>query len=117
VIGNGADNILIAMRGNDVMTGGGGTDQFLFSAGFGSDLITDFVGDLFAGAGSGDVIDFSGVSEVTNFTAFSGALTAVGSDLVYDFGGDGADVLTFAGLGAGDLLESDFVFAEDPFLV
>jgi Ca2+-binding RTX toxin-like protein len=37
------DDLLDGGTGNDVMTGGGGNDTFVFGAGYGNDVVTDFV--------------------------------------------------------------------------
>ena len=51
--GGSGNDLLVGGSGNDLMTGGSGNDQFVFAAGFGKDIITDFVPghdriDLFA---------------------------------------------------------------------
>jgi Ca2+-binding RTX toxin-like protein len=42
LFGDGGDNELLGRQGNDVMTGGGGADHYLFGRQNGTDTITDF---------------------------------------------------------------------------
>jgi Ca2+-binding RTX toxin-like protein len=45
-IGNSLNNVITANEGNNILTGGGGTDTFVFGPSFGKDAITDFhIGD------------------------------------------------------------------------
>ena len=53
--GGAGQDSLIGGLGNDTLTGGAGNDSFHFEAGFGRDVITDFV----EGAGLGDVVEFA----------------------------------------------------------
>ncbi|MGX5735820.1 Ig-like domain-containing protein [Bosea thiooxidans] len=75
--GSGDDRIA-GGAGDDVLTGGSGHDAFVFAAGFGKDVISDFK----TTGSSSDVLEFS--SEV--FADFEAALEAadqVGSDVVF----------------------------------
>lgn len=76
--GNGNDNILTGGGGNDTLTGKGGIDTFLFGAGSGQDIITDF------SAAQGDIID---VSAYTHGVAHTAYLHQVGADTQIDLGG------------------------------
>lgn len=63
--GRGGDDILFGDRGSDTLTGGEGRDQFLFTAGDGTDVITDFkVGtDILA------IFGFAGVQQIRQIGA------------------------------------------------
>lgn len=65
IIGGGDGDIIFGDLGNDTLTGGGGDDIFLYNAGDGSDVITDFnagnTGTLSDGdSTNNDFIDLSG---------------------------------------------------------
>lgn len=54
LIGNGSDNVIKGNAGNDRLSGGDGNDRFVFSKGFGNDVVSDF--DALA-AGGQDKLD------------------------------------------------------------
>src|SRR5262245_11165880 len=84
--------------GNDTLTGGKGPDQFVFNAGFGNDIITDF--------GKGDRIQFD--SEV--FATPQAVLDAshqVGADTVITL--DANNTITLQGVQLASLHEHDFL--------
>ncbi|MGX5733225.1 glycerophosphodiester phosphodiesterase family protein [Bosea thiooxidans] len=75
--GSGDDRIA-GGAGDDVLTGGSGHDAFVFAAGFGKDVISDFK----TTGSSSDVLEFS--SEVfADATAALAAADQVGSDVVF----------------------------------
>ena len=81
IIGNSGNNILNGLGGADILTGGQGSDKFVFTAlahstPSASDLITDFV------TGS-DIIDFSTID----------ANTSKGGNQAFAFGGHNANVV------------------------
>ncbi len=112
--GNGGDDIiqgldgddqLIGDRGDDLLVGGAGNDTFLYFAGDGADVITDFQ----AGAGSDDAIRLFNLGPA--FDTFAEVLAAtsdVGGDAVIDFGG--GDQITLQGVTTANLHQDDFVF-------
>lgn len=59
ILGTIGDDIFAPNQGNDVITGGGGNDLFIFADNNGKDLIFDF--------GLGDLIDLREVSSITSF--------------------------------------------------
>ena len=119
--------------GNDLLVGGGGerppvrrlrgsqgqrthglhrrgADRFVFANGSGLDTIFDFQDDF-------DLIDLTGFAGITGFGDLSPSnVSQIGADTVIDLGaaaggaGD-QDVLTLAGFDAGDLDQTDFLFA------
>jgi len=74
--GRAGNDSLEGGAGNDTMTGGSGNDTFIFHAGSGQDIITDFT----AGAGAGDVIQFDSAI-FASYTAVMAAASQVGNDV------------------------------------
>ena len=105
IIGNSGNNVLTGGGGGDTLTGGGGNDTFVYSAGYGSEVVTDFV----AGPGGIDVINLQGMSSVHTLADILARATQSGADTVINFGG--GDVLTLQNVTIGNLVSSDFVFA------
>lgn len=104
IIGNAANNVIIGGAGDDTMTGGGGKDRFVFGAGFGHDMITDFD----ATSRLHDVIaiahDFLG-----SFSAVKHHASIAGGDVVIMV--DAADSITLASVHhLSSLSAGDFVF-------
>ena len=93
-----------APRGNDIMTGGGGVDTFVFNGSkFGNDVITDFQSQ---GRGH-DNIQFSN----TVFNSFAAVLAhaaQVGTDVVISY--DAADSVTLKNVALSNLTQHDFHF-------
>jgi Ca2+-binding RTX toxin-like protein len=88
------NDTIVCGAGSDFLTGGGGHDQFVFRAGDGSDVITDFrgVGKGNApspkGLAEGDVLTFEGAG----YTAKNMLLTQEGKNLVVSFEGKDTQV-------------------------
>ncbi len=101
--GNGADE-LIGGAGNDILIGGVGDDTFVFNAGFGNDVITDFE----AGAGVGDIIQFA-TDVFANFTEVMDAATQIGGDTVIEL--DSSNTITLKDVMLTSLHQDDFSFA------
>jgi len=69
--------------GNDVLTGGGGGDTFVFRANSGYDLITDFhPGASGNVAINPDAVRLTGYAQFTTFAQVKAALSQVGNDVV-----------------------------------
>ena len=96
--GNSGSNVLHGHDGADTLRGGG-DDLFRFDSGAGVDTITDFTDGE-------DRIDLRGHTGVTSFSDLR--ITRSSGDAVIDLG-DG-DRLTLAGVRAGVLDDSDFLF-------
>ncbi|WP_413872373.1 S8 family serine peptidase [Albidovulum sp.] len=101
--GEAGDDSLLGGIGNDTLWGGAGADRFIFAAGCGSDLVTDFEGGI-DGLMLDDVLWGGGLSVAQ---AIANHAATVGSDIVLDFGG--GNMITLAGLAATGLAESDLV--------
>lgn len=96
--GEAGDDTLIGGAGNDRMSGGTGNDVFVFSDGFGRDVIEDFQNGL-------DLLDFSDNAAVSDLSDLS-LRTFRGNAVVDDGAGN---VLVLTGM-AGLLDAGDFVF-------
>ncbi len=106
IIGNNNVNVLDGGLGDDTLTGGESSDTFIIRSNGGSDTITDFNVQL-------DVLDFSNVAGVTNFTEAWATLkmTPHVNPAVshwFDFGG-GNELLLYNAFGA--FSEANFAFA------
>lgn len=99
--GNQGKDLLDGGLGDDTLVGNGGADVFVFSEGYGEDLIRTFQDGV-------DKIDVSGFG-FTSFEEFEDAVSSRGQRTEIDFG-DG-DVLTISGVSAANLDASDFIFA------
>ncbi|MEM1049354.1 MAG: cadherin-like domain-containing protein [Pseudomonadota bacterium] len=101
--GTGADR-LVSDIGNDIMTGNADNDVFVFGLNNGNDEITDFV----AGAGTDDVLDFSGYATLFSFVAdLLATATQEGSDVVFQLTPE--DTLTLRSVALANLDEDDFI--------
>jgi len=98
--GDDGKNLLTGGRGNDILTGYGAADTFIFSGHFGKDEITDFSGK--------DRVDFSqGPILFKDFDAMVAHVTVSGDDLVIHHG---KDTLTLDHTDKSDLHASQFHF-------
>ena len=87
---------IVGGSGNDRLTGGTGNDLFLFTAGHGDDVITDFVA-----GGADDRLQISGYSTYDS-------KSQVGSDTLLTFGNDS---ILLKNVDAAALAGVDFLFA------
>ena len=97
------DDTLTGGLGDDVLTGGAGRDRFVFAAGFGDDIITDFQ----AGKAAGDILQFS-KGLFANLGSVLAASQQVGADVVITASPE--DTLTLQNLQLGALHANDFAF-------
>jgi Ca2+-binding RTX toxin-like protein len=79
--GRGGNDIVAGGSGDDILEGSAGSDTFIFYAGFGNDIITDFS----AGSSIGDVIEFhdgifSDFNELIQAASISGTSTIITVD-------------------------------------
>jgi len=103
ILGSTGNNTLKSTSGDDLFTGNGGTDTFVFAASFGKDVIKDFA----ATGRSHDVIQFS----KTTFDSFASVLShasQVDQDVVIS---SGSDTLTLKSTKLSSLNSGDFHFA------
>jgi serralysin len=97
LMGGNGDDSLDGGAGDDSLTGGKGPDQFVFNAGFGDDVITDFENN--------DVIQFEdGLFQ--DAQAVLAASQQVGEDTVITAG---TNTVTLLGVQASSLQEDDFL--------
>ena len=103
-IGNKLDNVIEGGSGDDSLTGAGGSDTFVFAAGFGNDKIADFDANP---SGGQDRIDLSALDigyEDLAITAVSGGVQiAVGNDT-------DTDTILLKGAKLSSISSSDFIF-------
>lgn len=79
LIGNAIGNKLDGGFGNDTLTGGAGADHFVFSDGYGSDIITDF------SVAGGDIIDLSDLTGASGIAWVLGKATQSGANTLFNF--------------------------------
>src|SRR3982751_3180230 len=97
IVGNDGNNAIDGAAGADTLTGGLGNDAFIFGAGQANgDTVTDFTGN---GAGTADVLVFSGYGPGATFTQNDGTHWQVNYN-----GGTQHDVITFSNAAAIDPL-------------
>jgi Ca2+-binding RTX toxin-like protein len=102
IYGTAGNNDLSSTIGNDILTGAGGVDTFVFSkAPFGNDKITDFAPN----GANHDVLQFDHATFATAANALAHA-TQVGKDVVIAF--DAADTVTLVGVNLHNLTLNDF---------
>ena len=103
IYGTDDNNLIKSTSGNDILTGGGGTDQFVFSdAIFGKDVVTDF-----KPTGSNhDTLQFDH-SAFANFADILAHATEVGKDVVISH--DATDIVTLVGVHLNQLTAHDFL--------
>jgi trimeric autotransporter adhesin len=120
--GNAVDNILIGNSGvntlnggagndqltggagNDILTGGIGNDTFNFSAGFGKDVITDFI----AGLGATDILHLTLGTAFDTYAEVMAAATQVGTDVVITI--DANNSITLQHVLMTALVADDFLY-------
>jgi Ca2+-binding RTX toxin-like protein len=106
LIGNPIGNRLDGGGGADILTGGGGDDTFVFSASYGSDVITDFTA-----GGTIDEIDLSGYSSYHQLSDVLRSASQVGANTVVAFGAGNS--LTLQNVSMASLTASDFIFTPE----
>lgn len=103
--GGGGNDRLEGGAGNDILYGGSGSDLFLFTGGFGVDIISDFGRGP---DGDGDSLEFSATTFVSSETLLAAAVQD-GRNTVIDFG-DGNSI-TLIGVDVAALDADDILFA------
>lgn len=92
-------------KGKDKLFGGDGEDSFVFTGNFGRDVVKDFEAGV-------DLLDLSGLpGEATSLSEFAAAASETGGNVIYDAGGDGANVIILQDITLAELSVSDFIFA------
>ena len=98
--------------GNDVLTGGGGGDAFVFQKNSGYDMITDFhTGPADNLSRSPDTVRLTGYSQFTTFAQIKAALTQVGSDVVLKL--DANNAIKFADTTVSAFTSDNFQLTKD----
>ena len=98
------ENAVDGGRGNDLLTGAGGEDVFIYAASYGADVITDFI---VTGTGA-DLIDLTGYQSITSYSALLAIGNQSGSNTVFTF--SSGNSLTLQGVSLATLAATDFVF-------
>lgn len=89
----------------DILIGGAGSDTFIFSTGYGRDIVRDFN----ARGRDHDILDLSGLESVTGFRDLMRNHISVYEGGVMIDGGNG-DVIILEGVKLKHLDASDFIF-------
>jgi Ca2+-binding RTX toxin-like protein len=95
--------------GNDTMTGGTGNDMFVFHAGFGNDVITDFDANP---TGGQDLLDLSAyVPDINagNFGAHVSIAVSAGNTIITIDGTQHITLTGVTGVGANAITTQDFL--------
>jgi Ca2+-binding RTX toxin-like protein len=99
-----SNDTFVGGLGNDTLTGLSGNDTFVFAAGFGKDVITDFT----AGSAVSDVLSLSLGTSFDTFAELYAAAVQVGSNTVINIGIN--DTITLNGVTKTGLVANDFSF-------
>ena len=100
--GGSGHDVLYGDGGADSLTGGTGADTFVFTAGDGTDTITDFFPE------EGDRIDLSAFAGLEGFASLT--LTSDGSATILDLRAHGGGTVRLEGVAVADLLAADFLW-------
>jgi Ca2+-binding RTX toxin-like protein len=101
IYGTKAADVLTSTSENDILTGAAGGDTFVFNAGFGEDVITDFL----ARGKNHDILEFDYSVFASATDALAHAVQAGPDVVIRD---DAGDVVTLLGVRLQQLSESDF---------
>jgi Ca2+-binding RTX toxin-like protein len=104
LLGNAIANRLDGRAGSDTLTGAAGDDVFVYSDGYGADVITDFS----AGSSGIDEIDFSALSGIFSLADVLSHAAQVGANVVMSFAAGAT--LTLQNVSLAALVASDFIF-------
>ena len=107
MLGNGYAQSFDGGAGNDVFTGAGGGDTYIFGAGSGYDLITDFA----TGGAKPDAVRLTGYDAFHTFADVKAAMSQVGSDVVLRL--DANNAVKFANTQVGSFTSANFQLALD----
>jgi hypothetical protein len=99
--GNKLANILTGNSGDNHLTGRGGRDIFVFTTGFGHDIVTDFTDRQ-------DRLDMSDYKGISKFSDLAGKIAQSGDDVVITLSRH--DRLTLDHVDVADLSAADFLF-------
>ena len=106
--GGGADRV-IGGGGADTLTGGSGNDHFVFQAGFGNDIVTDFDSNP---AGGQDLLDISAFGITAADFASRISLTDLGSDILVTIDGNASQTITLTNAQlTSNITAQDFILA------
>ena len=108
LIGSGHNDVLVGDAKANTLTGGAGSDTFVFKPGHGADTIADFVSGT-------DKIDLSVIDGFTDFDAVERATLDDGSGNTVITTRAG-NTITLTGVVESDLDEDDFIYAIPPTL-
>jgi Ca2+-binding RTX toxin-like protein len=99
-----SNDTFVGGAGNDTLTGLSGNDTFVFAAGFGKDVITDFT----AGSAISDVLSLSLGTSFDTFAEVYAAAVQVGANTVINITAN--DTITLNGITKTSLVANDFSF-------
>jgi hypothetical protein len=98
------NDLITGGLGNDTLSGKGSNDTFVFAAGFGKDVISDFS----AGTGLGDVMRLILGTSFDTHAEVMAAAVQVGANTVINISAD--DTITLTGITKTSLVVDDFAF-------
>jgi Ca2+-binding RTX toxin-like protein len=100
IVGGAGDDTLVGTSAKNVLTGGGGSDTFLFAVNFGTNTVTDFQ----ATGAEHDVVVFS-QAMFNDFATVLAHATQIGTDVV--IAADAANTVTLKNVAIANLQSSD----------
>jgi Ca2+-binding RTX toxin-like protein len=106
ISGKGGKDNITGGQGNDTLSGNGGADTFIYSAGFGHDVIADFL----PGGTGHDFVRLLGITGVNSFADVLANTQDVNGHAVFTAPGT-ADTIDFTGVVKSQFIAGDFLFA------
>ncbi|MDQ2082044.1 Ig-like domain-containing protein, partial [Xanthobacteraceae bacterium Astr-EGSB] len=104
--GNAFDNMIEGNTAENILTGGGGNDTFVFDLDFGPDTITDFDADS---SGGQDKIDISELGITAADFAGQVSITDLGAHTLVEIGDDSILLIGVNGNGQNVITQDDFL--------
>jgi Ca2+-binding RTX toxin-like protein len=107
--GGAGNDIITGGAGNDIMNGGTGNDRFVFTVGFGNDIINQF--DANPAGGGQDRLDISALGITAADFGSAVAISVVGLSTQVAIAGQTITLIGVGGFGGNTLSQADFILA------